>query len=549
MKYKMFNHFAMFVVSLAVAWPVEAGLPQYGAVAANTNDTDPITENWNCSTAVGSVTPPSRCYSGDLLPSGFRIQGNGTPYGDSQAVADVHAAIGWPAPAGNDPVNGSFILWLGDAGYGNGGPGTAYTVDSTGPGDNFVIWRTPNTHDGRRAQSGTTTLMNDMVRPAGIHRATVGGGMQFVPEEPGKKAFYVPGGFQYDTAQGKWLIMSEATYPYGNHAATDTTIYIGESLNGVNNYTWRPIVNFRFKPTDPTGPAHYGVRWTPQGRSLVKDPFNSSRWIGVTGWSINESGLVTGRGTAPAMIDFSQSTNPAIGIQYCVGFENGLDMSDPKARQGFTNDYDFYCYREADKDLAVKTRPLLISGAEALPAVMFGNFGTIALVNNSGGFHGEIWTTSPDESPLWCAVPSNRALPGYGYSTEDECALARHWCVGFLNSDQYLANRTAGANTNRLIYREWSPTTLWLVNDKSIKKELENDLFGLGDSTLGWPSPQGDHVNSYWAVSRFDWPQETALGKNLMYVSRKRSICFEPLQWGNIKYGGLGSSVLNLEEH
>jgi len=155
-------------------------------------------------------------------------------------------------------------------------------------------------------------------------------------------------------------------------------------------------------------------------------------WIGVMSWT-NLDGSGPLRGASPALLDFSQEDNPSVGIQLCLGFQDGLDMSDPRARQGFSSQYDFYCYREAEKGTwytsttEVTARPTLAGGGEALPARLNNDFvRNTALVRTSYGTHGEIWSASYNVSTKWCSDASNRAL--LNYSSEDECALARNFC-------------------------------------------------------------------------------------------------------------------------
>lgn len=521
----------VFLASSALlTLPLVAASPIYSANAAAVTDVDPITENWNCNSP--SIVPSSRCYFGN-------VQGNGAPYGDIQPVAGVIVQIGFPAPQWDNPTTASFIYWMGGAdNFGFDGPGSTYTG-----GDNFVVWRTPNTHNGRRAQGGTVTLMNDQVRPDGIH---LGG--NFVAASGSNAAFWLGGGFQWDSDIGKWRIAAAATYPTGNPSTfTDITHYIGDSSSGYQNYTWRDIVNFRFNPSNPTPTTHYGIYWSYQGRSMAKDPNNQYRWIGSISWSNFTSGSFAGRGSAPAMLDFSQAGTPGIGVQLCLGFQKGLDMSDPRARLGFNNQYDFYCYREAEK-APVTTRPKLTNGALALPASMFGDLTrTVAVVNTSYGTHGEIWLSSASATPLWCADSANRAL--LGYSSESQCALDRAWCQSFLDNTLYLNNRLnlAGGTTDRIRYSEWNLSTLWKVGTL---KDLDNELTGLFGSTRGWPSPRGDHGSYAVFLTRYDWNEFLGDGshKEALYVARKRSICLEPWNWGNARYGGIGSSYLNLIE-
>lgn len=247
------------------------------------------------------------------------------------------------------------------------------------------------------------------------------------------------------------------------------------------------------------------------------------------------------------MLDFSEEDTPGIGIQLCLGFKKGLDMSDPRARPGFSSQYDFYCYREAEKT-PVSSRPKLTGGAYALPAKMFGDLArSVAVVNTSYGTHGEVWLSNAGITPLWCADASNRALLGYG--SESECAIDRSWCGPYLNNSQYLTNRLNLANgtTARIRYSEWDLNTLWKVGST---KELDNDLTGLFGSTRGWPSPLGDHGSYAVFIARYDWNEFLVDGshKEGLWVTRKRSFCFEPWNWGNARYGGIGSSFLNLLE-
>jgi len=524
------------LAALAAAPPARAASPTYGASAANVTHADSITEGWNCNSP--SIVPADRCYAGSLVSGGggYRKQGNGAPYGDSIPAAATWAGLTIPAPQYDNPATATYILWVGNVGnWGDaatsGGPGSSYQNG----GDNFVIFRTPNTHAGRRASNGTLTLMNDVVRP----------------DDGG---FWVAGGFIHDTNFGMWLLPAASNWPTGNQGTfTSTRFFVGVSSNGYSGYTWRKIVDFEFNPGNRAASNDYGTRWNFQGNQFVKDTANGSRWIGIVPWSnLDGSGFL--RGSAPAMIDYSQAGNPAIGIQLCLGFEpldpyQGGAQLDPRVRDGFGTQYDFYCYREADVATTVKKRPLKVGGGEAQPARPFTDFvRSFARVTTSFGTHGEAWLSTYNVAEKWCSNATNRAT--YGYTSESQCALVRNACGPFLTDQSlYLNNRAnlLGGTTERPSYYEVSLTTLWRVGSA---KFLVNEPAGPPIPVPAWPSPQGDHGDTYLNLTRYDWNefQSGGLHKEALYVGFKRSHCIEPWDWGNQRWMGTGTAFLNLLE-
>lgn len=501
---------SVFAALLLIALPLTAAAPQYGANAASMF-VDPITEPWDCDPP--SLVPANRCYSGS-------VQGNGSPFGDYVPAGATGVGVSIVAPKGSD------LYWIGGA-FGPAGPGSGYQNG----GDNFVIFHSPNTHNGRRAQGGTLTLMNDMVRP----------------DDSG---FWAVGGFHFYEPLARWIIATVTTYPTGNqNTMTDIVFYAGESFSAYTGYSWRPIVHFKMDPGNRGSLTDYGVRWHYQGNHWLEDPSDPSRWIGVVPWTNLAEGGV--RGSAPAVLDFSQESVPGVGIKLCLGFRN-LDTSDPRVIAGSNSQHDFYCYHEADGPYT--QRPIdPATGLPAKPARMVGDFvRSVAKVTTTQGTHGEIWLTTLNATPLWCADPGNRALLGYG--SEDDCALDRNFCGSYLTDPGlYLYNRAnlLSGKTEKIRYFEWNLSTLWKVGSA---RELNNDLTGLFGSTRGWPSPQGDHGNHYFGILRYDWNEFLADGthKEGLYVGVKRSHCLEPLSipgfWMTQRWHGNGSAFLNLLE-
>ena len=381
-------------------------------------------ELWTNPNGSPSLVPAARCYNGNVqgMETGAPVNGSTYNFGDVTSNAGV---ITWVVPGG---------------GFYNG-PGSGYLNG----GDNFIIFQSPDTHDGRRGNN-TMTLMNDMVRPD-------------------------DGGFwgvgSLNVRNGSYDLVTNASYPTGNQGTiTDTVIWLGRSPSGYHNYTWTKLVTFKQTPTNRGGSHDYGVRVV--GVITSPDPANSQQWTGVWNWTeFDGPGGYGGdglRGAGPAKIDFSQEGVPGVGVQLCLGFKN-LDSSPYPGDK-----FDYYCYHEGD---VVDQRPVdPLTGQPALPSRALTDFvGFRRVTTTTGGAHAEVWWQSEgtQQGPLWCDDASNRALLGYtagpnpvfggSYTAQENCSLDRSFCGSYLTDPAlYRNNRNQlqSGTPDYLSYQEWS---------------------------------------------------------------------------------------------
>jgi hypothetical protein len=100
----------------------------------------------------------------------------------------------------------------------------------------------------------------------------------------------------YDPSRGKFYAFANVTDSGDLPAVTQNMLFVGESANGVDNFTWIKIYESR-RPTGGTS----GTGLLFNNDRYILDPGNPSRWIGLLGWGEGSLG-----GTAPTYIDMGR---------------------------------------------------------------------------------------------------------------------------------------------------------------------------------------------------------------------------------------------------
>lgn len=110
----------------------------------------------------------------------------------------------------------------------------------------------------------------------------------------------------YDPSRGKYYAFASVTDSGNLGAVKDNILFVGESANGVDNFTWTKI----YQAKRPTGDGS-GALFLFNNDRYILDPSNPNRWIGFLGWG----GAGNDGGTAPSYIDMSRG-------KFGVLFEN-----------------------------------------------------------------------------------------------------------------------------------------------------------------------------------------------------------------------------------
>jgi hypothetical protein len=101
----------------------------------------------------------------------------------------------------------------------------------------------------------------------------------------------------YDPTRGKYYAFANVTDSGNLPAVTRNYLYVGESANGVDNFTWTKVYESR-RPTGGTS----GTGLLFNNDRYILDPNDpGGRWLGLLGWG--EGSLA---GTAPTYIDLSR---------------------------------------------------------------------------------------------------------------------------------------------------------------------------------------------------------------------------------------------------
>jgi hypothetical protein len=219
-----------------------ADAPQFTVAAAqyafNTHS-----QNWACD-AQSEISPPTKnCYS---------------PYPPASYTFAHHGHIT------QNPTTGAYV-WLMDGGARDGG-------FENRPGDTLTSFASPG------PQGGTHLLRKTSIEH---------------PAYPNPPYHWELFSTLYDPSRGKFYAFANVTETGQIPNAQENILFVGESDNGVENFTWTKVYENR----RPTASALFFNR-----DHYILDPGDPGRWIGFLGWG--DFGALSGM--APSYIDMDR---------------------------------------------------------------------------------------------------------------------------------------------------------------------------------------------------------------------------------------------------